>query len=82
MSYRCGCCGKAIAKGRPQYKIATQTRQAQYSNGGVGTETVSENAVCPECRPTMAPATMVPGIAKVDTPRPALKKDDQRRRRY
>ena len=82
MSYRCGNCGKAIAKGRPQHKAVTQTRQAQYSNGGVGTETVSEVGVCPECRPTMPPATVVAGIAKVDTPRPALKKDEERRSRY
>jgi len=82
MSYRCGSCGKAIAKGRPQYKMVTQTRQAQYSNGGVGTETVSENGVCPDCRTTMPQATVVPGITKVDTPRPVLKKDDERKPRY
>jgi DNA-directed RNA polymerase subunit RPC12/RpoP len=82
MSYRCGSCGKAISKGKPQYKMVTQTRQAQYSNGGVGIETVTENAVCPDCRATMPQATVVPGITKVDTPRPALKKDDQRKSRY
>jgi hypothetical protein len=62
--------------------MVTQSRQAQYSNGGVGTETVSEKAVCPECKPTMPPATVVPGITKVDTPRPVLKKDDERKKRY
>jgi hypothetical protein len=82
MSYRCGRCGKAIAKGKPQHKVMTQTRQAQYSNGGVGSETVSECGVCPDCLPTMPPATVVPGIAKVDTPRPALKKGDERKSRY
>jgi hypothetical protein len=80
MSYRCGNCGKVVAKGKPQFKMVTQSRQAQYSNGGVGTETVAESAVCPECRPTMPPATVVPGITKVDTPRPALKKDDRKAR--
>ena len=82
MSYRCGSCGKAISKGKPQYKMVTQTRLAHYSNGVDGTETVTENGGCPACRTTMPQATMVPGITKVDTPRPALKKDDQRKSRY
>jgi hypothetical protein len=82
MSYRRGSCGKAIAKGKPQYKMVTQSRQAQYSNGGVGTETVSENAVCPDCKDTMPQATMVPGITKVETPRPAMKKGEERKGRH
>ena len=82
MSYRCGNCGKAIAKGKPQFKVVTKTREAHYSNGGVGSETVSESGVCPECRPLMPAATVVPGIVQVDTPRPALKKGEERRKRY
>jgi hypothetical protein len=82
MSYRCGSCGKAIARGKPQFKIMTQTRQAQYSNGGVGSETVEEVGVCPDCKPKMPQATVVAEIAKVETPRPALKKGEERKKRY
>ena len=82
MSYRCDLCGKAIAKKKPQYKVVTRTQEAHYSNGGKGSQTVSESSVCLECKPTMPPATVVEGIAQVDTPRPALKKNEQRRRRY
>jgi|WetSurMetagenome_2_1015567.scaffolds.fasta_scaffold64615_2 hypothetical protein len=82
MSYRCERCGKAIAKKKPQFKVQTRTQEAHYSNGGKGSQTVSESAVCSECRPLMPAATVVEGIAQVDTPRPALKKNEQRRRRY
>jgi hypothetical protein len=80
MSYRCARCGKAVAKKKAQFKVVTRTQAAHYSNGGKGSQTVSEEAVCAECMPTMPPAAVVEGIAQVDTPRPALKKNEQRRR--
>jgi hypothetical protein len=81
MSFICDNCGKVVASGTPMHKIVTQTRQVAYSNGGKGTEIVSEKGVCLKCRDIMPEPIMIAGIVQVNTPSPPKKYEDWKNKR-
>ena len=56
MSYRCQNCGKQVPPSTQAIRVVTEVRRKEYSKGRLGTEIVTEKAVCVSCSVNMREA--------------------------